>query len=35
MVWEEFIKYIIDTVVNDVITPKIDIVSGEYQSIED
>ena len=35
MEWEEFVAYIIDTVINETIIPTVDIVSGNYMSIED
>jgi hypothetical protein len=33
--WVEFIRYIIDTVINESIVPTVDIVSGKYLTIGD
>lgn len=35
MEWSEFIQYIIDSVTNETVSPKIDVLSGLYVSIEE
>jgi hypothetical protein len=34
MEWDEFIQYILDTITNETLEPKVDYLSGQYQSIE-
>lgn len=34
MEWDEFIQYIMDTITNETLEPRVDYLSGQYQSIE-